>query len=369
MGPVRADGIRRAALAPFLALSLAGCAASPPAAPGGDFPGPRGFQHEAPLAWPSGSWEPVPLAGTDAASGAGEAAADGNMRSVWAPRTPPASGGSQDLTLRLAAPLTGLAALQWDAHPLHYVTYGEGRPVNYRLEASASASGEDFALVHEVRGNAARSRIVLVQAAGWLRLRWRFTGAAGPALREVRVFRAADGRTPGECWILLGDSVTSVALDLEAPDALTGARRARTGRGALWVGAGTGGDATLEIAPRLDATMAGWPAGSLVGLCYGANDATRGVSAADYAARLKGACRRLLAAGHRPVLAPPPPTLNPLLGEYAEACREIARELPGVTAGPDLASIFEASPESYRTDRVHPNEAGIRRFQEAWGAL
>lgn len=344
--------------------ALAACAPPPPAAgpAGGSAPPPR-----AAATWPTGSWEARAIAGAEATSGPAAAAVDGNMESVWSPGRAGTPDAPQDLTVRLAAPLTGLAAVRWDAHPLHYVIYGEGRPVAYRLEASASAAGEDFALVQEVRGNAARSRLALVRADGWRRLRWRFT-AAQPALREVRVFGSADGRAPGECWIVLGDSVTSVALDPEGPDAFGGARRARTGRGAILVGAGTGGDATLDIDARLDATMGGWPDGSLIGLCYGANDATRGVSPADYAARLRAACLRLLAAGHRPVLAPPPPTLNPLLADYADACRAIAAEVPGVSAGPDLARLFGSAPESYRTDRVHPNAAGIRLFQEAWAA-
>jgi lysophospholipase L1-like esterase len=309
-----------------------------------------------------------------ASSGFGELAIDGDRTTEWNPRQAIVAGKPQWLAFALKAPAAGSLALVWHGHGMHY-QYGEyGRPRTYDVQVSAdSTDGDDgtWRTVETVHDNPVRSRVAVMDAPGarWVRLRflnvWDGRYANEPYVREAAVYEAT---RPGgaDTWLLMGDSVTSVAFDPARPDVFTPEVARRHGdHQAILLSGGTGGDEAADAVTRLRVALPTLPPGSVVGLCYGTNDATRGVTVADYRARLQEAIALIRSHGHQPVLAVVPWSLNGRIAEYAAACRELiaANDLP---PGPDFFTYFKAHPEELRSDKVHPNDAGVKAMQRLW---
>ncbi|MNS47830.1 multifunctional acyl-CoA thioesterase I and protease I and lysophospholipase L1 [compost metagenome] len=371
-----------------LLLMLAGCATTPPLTATG--PEPKAPERSSLDATPASMAAPAPAAEGQvaparwrvasekgkarASSGMANLAVDGDRQSEWNPRTAIKPGAPQWLALPLEAPAAGTLAVAWHGHGMHY-QYGEyGRPRSYEVQVSSnSTDGDDgdWRTVETITDNMVRSRVATFKAPGarWVRLRfldvWDGRYQMEPYIREAAVYEA-EGAGAADVWLVMGDSVTSVGFDPAEPDTFTGAVAERhPGHWPILLSGGTGGDEAANAVKRLEVALPTLPPGSVVGLCYGTNDATRGVSVADYKARLQVAIDMLKAAGHQPVVAVVPWSLNGRIAEYAAACRELtaANDLP---PGPDFFGYFKAHPEELRTDKVHPTEAGVRSMQRLW---
>jgi lysophospholipase L1-like esterase len=278
-------------------------------------------------------------------------------------------GGPQWLALPLSAPARGMLALVFHGHALHYENYDYGRPRTY--EVQVSNDGEAWRTIRTVTDNMVRSRVELFDAPGasWVRLRfltaWGDSADREPFLREVAIY---EQRSPGapDVWLVFGDSTTSVGLDPAAPPtfARTVAQQ-HPGYDPILLSGGTGGDESGNAADRLAVGLPTLPKGSVVGLCYGSNDAKRGEPLASYKANLAAAIAQIRAAGDVPLLATLPWSLNGAVADYADACRDVAAA-NGLPPGPDFYAYFKAHPDELEVDRVHPNAAGQAAMQRLW---
>lgn len=372
----------------LLVLAIAGCtgglppvapSTAPPAAARVDSPAPSlatppegRFTFARPLPGPL-PWRRVSSNRATASSGLPKLAVDGDRETEWNPRAFIAAGKPQWLALPVEPGAGGQRALVWHGHGMHYQKYDYGKPRSYEVQVSSdSTDGNDgtWKTVENVEENPVRSRITLFEAPGATWVRMRFLNAwdynrAEPFLREVAVY-AIDEQAPADVWLIMGDSVTSVALEPARPDyfaqAVTAAHPDYT---PVLLSGGTGGDEAANAVERLDVALPTLPPGSVVGLCYGSNDAARGVTLEAYKARLGAAIDQIREAGHVPILAVVPWSLNGRIAEYAEVCRDLATE-KGLPAGPDFYTYFKAHPEELETDKVHPNEVGIASMQRLW---
>lgn len=390
--------LRFALLAGSLLASLVSCGPAPqgsgaPAGTGAEAlgvsrPGDRapGFSGAsgAPLASvPSGKlaagpdlvpWERVSEPGQGvASSGFPVLAVDGDPTTEWNPRAFSAPEAPQWLAVPLRSPARGELMAVWHGHGLHYQVYGYGRPRSYDLEASADSrdgEGGTWRTVAQVRDNPVRSRADRFSAPGarWVRLRFTDVWARDtfePFIRELAVYEA---KRPGasDCWLILGDSTTSVAFDPAGPSVFSEVVESRhPGYTPVCLSGGTGGDTAADVLVRLDQALPTLPPHSVVGLHYGSNDAARGVPLEAYRASLQAAIERIRAAGHQPLLAVQSWNLNGQIAEYARVCREVS-QANGLPPGPDFYRYFQAHPEELATDKVHPNAAGIRSTQRLW---
>jgi lysophospholipase L1-like esterase len=111
----------------------------------------------------------------------------------------------------------------------------------------------------------------------------------------------------------------------------------------------------------------------------GTNDAIQNVSAADHAAHIRRIAEALNKRGFVTILNLPPslhvPTaaqlaqftqINARLMEYRDVSAELASS--GVVAAGDTAALnfFQQRPSLYRSDGVHPNDAGIAAIGHLW---
>lgn len=309
-----------------------------------------------------------------ASSGFPSLASDGDGDTEWNPREAIAPGKPQWLALPLAAPAKGRLALVWHGHGLHY-QYGEyGRPRTYDVEVSSdSTDGANghWQSVEHVTDNPVRSRIAMIDAPGarWVRMSfedvWDGHFSIEPYVREAAVYEATRPGGP-DVWVVMGDSVTSVGFDPSGPQyfpAMVAERH--PGYQPILVSGGTGGDESGNAIERLKVALPTLPEGCVVGLCYGSNDASHGVSVQDYKARLQTAIDMLRQAGHQPVVAVLPWSLNGAIASYAQACRELTEE-NALPPGPDLYTYFKDHPDELRADKVHPTDAGVKSMQRLW---
>jgi lysophospholipase L1-like esterase len=308
-----------------------------------------------------------------ASSGPAGAAVDGDRTTEWNPRTFVRDDAPEWLALPLDGPAGAELAISWHGHAMHYVNYDYGRPRTYEILTSAdSTDGKDgtWKPAGRVTDNMVRSRVDLVRAPGarWVKLVF-LTSWSGvdrePFLREVEVRERVDEGAV-DAWLVMGDSTTSVGLDPAQPDAFSPVVAARWPEHApILMSGGTGGDTSAEATARLAVALPTLPAGSVVGLCYGSNDAKRGVALEDYRRGLQAAVDQIRAAGHQPVIATLPWSLNGSVAAYARVCREVgeANDLP---PGPDFHAHFKAHPDELAFDRVHPNEKGVAAMQRLW---
>ncbi len=322
----------------------------------------------------SGAWLQASVIGrATASSGPAGAAVDGDGETEWNPRAFVAPGAPQWLALPLQAPAKQALAVAWHGHALHYVNFDYGRPRTYEVQISADSTdgaGGTWRTVARVDDNQVRSRVATFDAPGatWVRLKF-LTAWSGsdrePYLREAAVYeRTAAGMT--DAWLILGDSTTSVGLDPARPPFLARAVAARhPGRLPITLSGGTGGEPAAHLAERLRVALPTLPPGSLVGLCYGTNDATFARKRRDFERDLQAAIATIKAAGHDPLLAVVPWSLNGAIADYAQACRDVA-QANGLPPGPDFYAWFKAHPEELAFDRVHPNAQGVASMQRLW---
>jgi lysophospholipase L1-like esterase len=309
-----------------------------------------------------------------ASSGFASYASDDEGDTEWNPRVAIAPGQPQWLALPLAAPASGRLALVWNGHGLHY-QFGEyGRPRTYAVQVSIdSTDGSDGAwqTLDHVTDNPVRSRVTLLDAPGarWVRLSfedvWDGHFSIEPYVRDADVYEASAPGGP-DIWLVMGDSVTSVGFDPAGPQyfpALVAQRH--PGYHPILVSGGTGGDQSGDAIDRLKVALPTLPEGCVVGLCYGSNDASHGVSVPDYKARLQTAIDLIRAAGHQPVVAVLPWSLNGAIASYAQACRELTAE-NNLPPGPDLYTYFKDHPDELRADKVHPTDEGVKSMQRLW---
>jgi lysophospholipase L1-like esterase len=186
-----------------------------------------------------------------------------------------------------------------------------------------------------------------------------------PYLREAAVYEA-DGQGAPDVWLVMGDSVTSVGFDPAGPQYFTSeVAKRHPGYRPILLSGGTGGDQSGDAVERLRVALPTLPEGAVVGLCYGSNDASHGVSVADYKQRLQAAIDLVGQSGRQPVLAVVPWSLNGAIADYARACRELIAE-NDLPPGPDLYGYFKAHPEELRSDKVHPTDVGVKSMQRLW---
>lgn len=372
----------------MLILAIAGCTGGvPPIAPFSPPPASEAPPQAPALPLPSAAspaafeasqrsprpWRLISTTRAAASSGLAQLAVDGNRETEWNPRAFIAPGKPQWLALPVDGQSGESLALVWHGHGMHYQQYDYGKPRSYDLQVSSdSTDGQDGAwrTVETVRDNPVRSRVSVFRAPGarWVRLRfldaWDYNQVE-PFLREVDVYAVGE-TAPSDVWLIMGDSVTSVALDPAKPDYFTQAvTAAHPAYSPVLLSGGIGGDEAADAVGRLDVALPTLPPGSVVGLCYGSNDATRQVPLEAYKSRLAAAIDKVRSAGHVPVLAVVPWSLNGRIAEYARVCRELIQE-KGLVDGPDFFSYFKAHPEELETDKVHPNAQGIASMQRLW---
>ena len=80
---------------------------------------------------------------------------------------------------------------------------------------------------------------------------------------------------------------------------------------------------------------------------------------------LQAAVDLIRGAGHQPLVAVLPWSLNGAIDAYGRVCREVARA-NGLPPGPDFLAHFKAHPEELAADKVHPNAKGIASMQRLW---
>lgn len=322
-------------------------------------------------------WLQVSVPGQAAASsGPAGFAVDGDRTTEWNPRTAIAPGAPQWLALPLRAPASDTLAVLWHGHAMHYENYDYGRPRTYQIQASTdSTNGTDggWTTVETVTDNLVRSRVDLVNAPGarWVRLsfqtEWGGTLQMEPFLREVSVYEKQGPGAP-DVWTVYGDSTTAVGLDPSQPEVFDTAVAARhPGYAPMLIPAGTGGDVSGDAITRMGVGLPTVPRGSVVGLCYGTNDAKQAVAIADYKAHLQSAIDLVRAAGDVPLLAVLPWSLNGAIADYAQACRDVAAA-NALPPGPDFYTYFKDHPDELEVDKVHPNVTGIQSMQRLWAA-
>lgn len=385
-------------LHPLLLACLAGCSTTAPQAPATPAEATTGSAGTAPLAaYAQASSAPAPaapvapatptppqfagkwqLAATsgkaEASSGFPMFAADGDRETEWNPHQSIQPGKPQWLALPLDEPAKQTLAVLWHGHALHYQNFDYGRPRTYDIEASSdSTNGSDghWTNVGHVTDNLVRTRVDLVDAPGarWLRLSfltaWGNSAQMEPFLREVMIYeRQGDGQP--DVYAVYGDSTTAVGLDPEQPETFDAEVTSRhAGYHPLLVPAGTGGDEIGDAPARLSVGLPTIPRGSVVGLCYGTNDASHGTSLDDYKKGLQAAIDQIRAAGDVPLLAVLPWSLNGQIQQFADACRDVAakNQLP---PGPDFCTYFQAHPEQLQVDKVHPTPVGAVAMQRMW---
>ncbi len=394
------------------ALALAGCAIAPlgpPAAAGRPWPpgssatpGGRPLAPDVPQAFPApmialpgaapaagrnamarevpaaprtaATWRIAHVRGrASASSGPAIAAVDGDPKTEWNPRAFIGPGSPQWLALPLDGPVDEEIAVSWHGHALHYVNYDSGRPRTYEIQVSAdSTDGLDgtWRTASRVEDNQVRSRVDVVRAPGarWVKLVFltKWSGVERePFLREVMVHERTGAGAP-DAWLVMGDSTTSVGMDPAEPDTFAATVAARwPGHHPVVMSGGTGGDTSAEAVARLRVGLPTLPPGTVVGLCYGSNDARRGVDLQACRRGLQAAVDLIRGAGHVPVVATLPWSLNGQIEDYARICQEVGRanQLP---PGPDFHAYFRAHPEELAADRVHPNAKGIASMQRLW---
>lgn len=337
-------------------------------------PAPAAPPTPMPTVPPPGQWQPISVPNQAAASsGFPLLAVDGDPTTEWNPHVAVAPGAPQWLSVAIAPHGDGPLALVWHAHELHYLVYGDANPRSYTIAASDdSTDGTDghWRTLASVTDNPVRSRVTLLDAphARWLRLTfsdvWN-TVQNYPFLREVSVYQAVQGSAP-DTWAFFGDSITADAFDPAVANTFSPTVAARhPGYDPIVISAGTGGDTSADALGRLRVALPTLPRGSVIGLCYGANDASHGVSVADYRTHLEQAVDLVRAAGDQPVLAVLPWSLNGAIADYAQACRDVAQE-KGLPPGPDFYSFFKAHPDEQNADHVHPDAQGVVDMQRLW---
>lgn len=310
-----------------------------------------------------------------ASSGGAAGALDLLGQTLWYPSVTVTAATPARLTLPLA-PAAGSDTLylRWDSGGYPYLNT-LAAPKRLAIEASADSPdgrGGSFVRVASFTDNAVRSRVMAFSAPGarWIRLVCDERVSTGPGLNHVAVFQAGGQSGPAPVAAIFGDSITAQSFSPQrATEAFGPAveQEAPGLGGALALGAGTGGDTAIMGEGRLAVGLETLPPGALVGLAYGANDATTSVGPAAYEAALSRMIQKIKASGRTPMLARPCYTLNGQLGSYVQVVDALtARE--GLPPGPDLYTPFRAHPEWQRTDHVHPNAQGEIELQRLWGA-
>ncbi|MDB5101396.1 MAG: hypothetical protein JWM80_5817 [Cyanobacteria bacterium RYN_339] len=325
---------------------------------------------EAPPPQTACRWERVSKPGqARASSGPAIQADDDDPTTEWNPRAASPDGGPQWLAVPLEAAAKGSLALVFHGHALHYENYDYGRPRTFELQTSGD--GEAWHTLRTVTDNMVRSRVELFDAPGatWVRLRflsaWGTSADREPFLREVAVYEQRSAGAP-DIWLIFGDSTTSVGLDPAAPATFAPTvAKLHPGYQPILLSGGTGGDESGNAADRLAVGLPTLPRGSVVGMCYGTNDAKKALPIPEFKRNLDAAIAQIRAAGDVPLLATLPWSLNGAIAAYAAACREVAAS-NGLPPGPDFYSYFKGHPDELEVDRVHPNAAGQASMQRLW---
>jgi hypothetical protein len=298
---------------------------------------------------------------------------DDNNTTSWVPDTLPA-WIAYDLS---GAPMSERQNILvvWNAeHSWAYLNAstpaGAMMPTDYTIEVNAAPGGtsappaDGWTVVARVSGNLRNTVQSLATLGGGNWVRVSITGATDPQVAiDLDVFSAPSGAT--DSWMLMGDSVTYMAMGYAFSDLPQLVHQARFDRWPAVVNAAIGGTNTNTALTVIDDTMNGFP-GRYVGLAYGTND-----HPSTFA--MEALVEKVIAAGKVPVVPHIPwqddPTLDADIAQMNTAIDALYAKYPQVLPGPDLWTTFMNHPELYPdAGGPHPNADGAEVQRKAWAA-
>jgi len=365
----------RTALTLTIALGLLGCGgtnAAGPADAGPDSPGNPATDGGLPttIAMPRISASaPAFSSGNANSSTSPSDANDNDPTTSWVPDQLPA-WIAYDVSSAPAAQRQSILVV-WNAeHAGSYLNAttptGAMMPTDYTIEVNAAPGGTPpttgWTQVASISGNLRNTIESPVALAGGNWVRMSITGATDPQVAiDVDVFSAPGGAS--DAWMLMGDSVTYLAMSYAFSNLPMLVHAARADRWPAIINAAIGGTNTNTATLIIDDTMTGFP-GRYVGLAYGTNDHSSSFE-------MEMLVQQVIAAGKVPVVPHIPwqddPTVDTDLAVMNTAIDALYAKYPQILPGPDLWAAFENHPEYYPDGGgPHPNTVGEGVQRQAW---
>ncbi len=316
---------------------------------------------------------------------------DGDYDTEWRSQGKPTVAAPQWIAYDLSTLTTaqrGQALVVWynTANFNWDFSYFPGEAYNllrdYQIQINHGAGGglppaTGWSALVTITSNVYHSRQHLLDLAGATWIRLHATQNNGSTWNDdvslnLDVHAAPNGSS--DSWIFFGDSITAFAMGTNGVGigAKSFAQLVHEARPAYWPAqenAGIGGTKTDDAIANMAAWLPLFP-GTFVCLSYGTNDVNGNPAGVAVAAQnFEQLVGQIIAAGKRPCIPRMPwgpaaglqvtgPALNAEIDLLYAAHPEILQ-------GPDLWTVFENHPELFRDD-LHPNEAGIRAYREAW---
>jgi hypothetical protein len=248
---------------------------------------------------------------------------------------------------------------------------GAQMPTDYTIEINSAPGGtsappatgwmQAVAVSNNLRNTV--ESVVSLAGANWVRMS--ITGSTDPQVAiDLDVFSAPYGAT--DCWMLMGDSVTYLAMGYAFSNVPQLVHAVRPDRWPEVINAAAGGTNTNTAQTILDSTMSGFP-GRYVGLAYGTND-----HPASF--QMEALVQMVLAAGKTPVVPHIPwqddPTEDADIAQMNGMIDTLYAKYPQILPGPDLWATFLNQPSLYPdAGGPHPNSAGEDAQRKAWATV
>ena len=296
---------------------------------------------------------------------------DNDSTTAWVPDMLPA-WIAYDLSAAPAAQRQNVLVV-WNAeHAGSYINTspptGAMMPTDYAIEVNAAPGGTSAppttgwvqaASVSNNLRNTVESQVSL-GGGNWVRMS--ITGATDPQVAiDLDVFSDPLGAT--DCWMLMGDSVTYLAMSYAFSNLPELVHQARPNRWPAIINAAIGGTNTNTALLVIDDTMTGFP-GRYVGLAYGTNDHPASFE-------MEALVQKVIAAGKVPVVPHIPwqddPSADADIAQMNSAIDALYAKYPQILPGPDLWATFLNRPDLYPdAGGPHPDDAGQTVQRQAW---
>lgn len=307
-----------------------------------------------------------------ASSGNPVLAVDGDPTTCWQS----SDDAPQWLAVPLEVPADGELLVLVQVADIDFVNYLFG-PRSFTIEVSEdSTDGRDgcWRTARRVVDSRVRSRVDRATARGacWVRLAIDEMWYAGVSIRELAVYGVAGGAIQRQLdsWTILGDSITAQSFDPGKPNRFSEiVHEADPSRFPLLVGAGTGGDTSVEGLQRLcTMILPSTPPGGFIGLAYGGGDTIRRHPVVTYKANMRQLIEIVLGSERTPVVPRFSFNLIPGIEAHLEAIDALNAEY-GLLPGPDLYTWFKDHREQFVPDRIHLQPDGERAVQRLWAEV
>jgi lysophospholipase L1-like esterase len=267
-----------------------------------------------------------------------------------------------------------------------------GSPLNYAIYTSSnSTTGADgnWTLVANVTSNTYRTRSHSFDFTGMSWVKMSVTAipafsANGLSLDEIEVYDISAaysrGRIAEDTWFFMGDSITAFWADRfsgtgtndpssHQPSFAACINIDNTNYFPSMIDGGIGGEASINALARLPQNLADNPDYYYWALNYGANDCAGNVTnTAGFQANMQAMINQVLAAGRIPII---PHIAYTLDGQHAyiPLFNAVVDQLVAtnhILAGPDCYTYFQTNTNDFRSDGLHPNDAGMRAYNLLW---